>query len=659
MRGSYEFPEFLRVPKMSNPYIYRGAVRSPDLFFGRQHELQEIAAFLNGNQSVSIVGPRKIGKTSLLMQLMRPQTWPALGLADANLFVYLDCEVLGESTHEEIFGHIASEIQNALEDRALPEEPALALVVESPSRLSFEGAIRKLNRRDLRVIIILDEFERLSANGNLNVNFFNALRSAAGRYQLVFLTASSRPLIQLTYSSRSQDILSSPFFNIFAPVFLRLFSEEEARQLIRVPAQRQGRPFATTLENFIFTLAGGHPLALQVACFHAWEVADEGPNAEVELSRRVMQELHAHFQYYWHNLTHQEQRTLRTVRGAEERDLEDTTLREVLRELVQKSLLVPGTGHYRYPSRAWADFVSLQTPTTSDAIGPSHELSGASFGAYEVLELIGRGGMAEVYRGRHIHLKRTVAIKILAASLAEDVDSRQRFEREAQAVATLDHDNIVHVYDFGFTNNSCYMVIEYIEGQTLADYLHLNGRLTLEQALPILEDVASALDYAHEHHVVHRDVKPSNVMLQMTEARPCPKAFLTDFGVAKIRTGLTATRSGIVGTLEYMAPEQIVDSTRVDHRIDVYALGIIAYQAMTGRLPFTGDNPGAIVMAHVGTPVPDPRREVPDLSAGVAQAIQKALAKDPNDRFATAGAFAAALSAVFQQQPAPIELIGK
>lgn len=156
---------------MSNPYIYRGAVRTPEMFFGRQHELQEIAAFLNGNQSVSVVGPRKIGKTSLLLQLMRPQTWPSLGLTENNLFVYLDCEVLGESNHEEIFGHIASEIQLALEDRHLPEEPAIALAVESPTRLSFEGAIRKLNRRDLRVVIILDEFERLSANTSLNVDF--------------------------------------------------------------------------------------------------------------------------------------------------------------------------------------------------------------------------------------------------------------------------------------------------------------------------------------------------------------------------------------------------------------------------------------------------------------------------------------------------------
>lgn len=390
-----------------------------------------------------------------------------------------------------------------------------------------------------------------------------------------------------------------------------------------MPAQRGGRSFAPPLENFIFALAGGHPLALQVGCFHAWEVAEQGPAAEVEISRRVMQELHAHFQYYWHNLTHQEQRTLRVVRSSEESDLEDTTMREILRELVQKSLLLPGpiiTATLREIGR----FLSLcKHPLLQMLPGHRIELSGSNLGAYEVLELIGRGGMAEVYRGRHIHLKRTVAIKILAASLAEDADSRQRFEREAQAVATLDHPNIVHVYDFGFTHSSSFMVIEYIEGQTLADYLYLRRRLTPDEMLPIIQDIADALDYAHSRNIVHRDVKPSNVMLQMTEERPCPKAFLTDFGVAKIRTGLTATRSGIVGTLEYMAPEQIVDSRQVDHRIDVYALGIITFQMITGQLPFSGDNPGAIVMAHVGSPVPDPRQYVPELAPAAALAIRK------------------------------------
>ncbi len=272
---------------MNNPYISRGPVRNPEMFFGRTQELQEIAAFLAGNQSVSIVGPRKIGKTSLLFQLLRPEAWAELGLGENNIFVYLDCEVLAECQHDEIFAQFATSISDAIDERKLPPEPFLEEVIAHPSRLGFERAVRKLNQRNLRVVIILDEFERLSTNTRLDVNFFNALRSAAGRYLLAFVTASARPLIQLTFSSSSQEILSSPFFNIFAPLFLGLLSEKEARGLIRKPAQAAGITFTQEVEDFIFNLAGGSPLALQVACFYAF---DQTHTLE-EVERHTAQEM--------------------------------------------------------------------------------------------------------------------------------------------------------------------------------------------------------------------------------------------------------------------------------------------------------------------------------------------------------------------------------
>ena len=236
---------------VANPYISRGPVRSADVFYGREHELREIASFLNGNQSISLVGPRKIGKTSLLFHLMRPEIRQALGLDIGNLFAYLDCELLGESSVEEVFGQFAAEIGAVMVDMELPPEPALEAVIAKPSRLGFETAVRRLNQRNLRVVMLLDEFERVSTNTALDVNFFNALRSAAGRYQLVFITASARPLIELTYSDRSREILSSPFFNIFAPMFLGLLPESEARQLICDPAQRLGLPFTPEQEIFL------------------------------------------------------------------------------------------------------------------------------------------------------------------------------------------------------------------------------------------------------------------------------------------------------------------------------------------------------------------------------------------------------------------------
>ncbi len=632
---------------MENPYIYRGPVRDPAMFFGRRHELNEIAAFLRGNQSVSVVGPRKIGKTSLLFHLMRPQTWPELGLGLGGegeagiLFAYLDCEVLGESGHEEIMASFASEIAAALEGHGLEPEPALEQAIDSPSRLSFENAVRKLNRRGLRLVLILDEFERLSTNANLDVNFFNAL-PAAGRSQLAFVTASAMPLIQLTYAERSKEILSSPFFNIFAQLFLGLMPEREAMQLIEEPARAAGAPFSPELASFIFSLVGGHPLALQVACFHAMSTPDD----RTEIERQTLLELTPHFQYYWHNLSPQEQSALRQLSNIASRADSDTTLRGVLRDLAQKCMLVAEGESYCYASKLWASFIAAQA-APQGLVQKGGLLTGTRLGTYEVLELLGRGGMAEVYKGRHPRLNRTVAIKILPPSLAAEADFRQRFEQEARAVAALRHPNIVQVFDFGDVEGTYYMVMEYIEGTDLARHLRDNGPLTLEQVRPIVQDMAAALDHAHGQGLVHRDIKPSNVMLQPQGSAPGGwRAILTDFGIAKILASDTAaTKTGMMmGTLNYMAPEQVRVSRHVDGRADVYSLGVMIYEMLVGELPFRGENPGAIMLAHLQQPPPDPRLSLPELPDSVALAILRALAKEPEERWPTAGELAAALN---------------
>lgn len=346
---------------LNNPYVSRGPLRTADMFFGRTLELQEIAAFLRGNQSVSIVGPRRIGKTSTLFHLRRPTTWPGLGLGQDNLFVYLDCEVLGDGTPQDILGQFAEELALELGERGLPAEPALEQAVERPARLSFEAALRKLNQRGLRVVLMLDEFERLSTNPHLDVNFFNALRSAAGRYQLVFITASAHSLVELTFSGRSQDILTSPFFNIFAPLFLGLLAEDDARRLIRQPAQAIGLPFAPAVEDYIYRLAGGQPLAVQVACFHAFNAGLAGrADDTAAIERETLQELAAHFQYTWRGLSPLEQGALCQLDEAVSRAPLDTAMRGVLRDLVHKCLLVVQAGVYAYPSQAWASFVAAQ-----------------------------------------------------------------------------------------------------------------------------------------------------------------------------------------------------------------------------------------------------------------------------------------------------------
>jgi hypothetical protein len=628
---------------MNNPYISRGPVRTPDMFFGRTRELNEIAVFLSGDQSVSIVGPRKIGKTSLLFHLMRPSVWPELNLADDNLFVYLDCQVLGQGGHGEIFGQFAGEMAAALDERDLPPEPALEIAIDNPTRRSFEGALRKLNRRGLRVVLMLDAFERLSTNPELDVNFFNALRSAAGRYQLVFLTASVRPLIELTFSGRSQEILSSPFFNIFALLYLGLLPQEESYQLIREPVQNTELNFSPAIEEFLYTLVGGHPLALQLACFHAWELVDD--TAEIE--QRTRRELDAHFQYYWQHLTPAERETLDQVSDPAWRAANNTIQRGILRDLVQKCLLTAEGGGYRYPCRAWATFVAAQTPEPPSPAPTKAPVRQTHFGPYEVLERLGRGGMGQVYKGHHPRLDRTVAIKVLAESLAADEDFRRRFEREARAVAALKHPNIVQVFDFGDVDGKYYMVMEYLAGNDLGQFMAETGPLSLDQAQPLLQDVAKALDYAHAQGLLHRDVKPANIMLEPLTAgeQSRQRAILTDFGMVKLRAGKSDAlkTGGSMGTPAYMAPEQIQGSEHIDHRADIYALGVTLYQMLTGRLPFADDNPAALVLAHLQLPPPDPRTLVPALSDSVAGAVLRALAKNPEQRYPTAGELVEAL----------------
>jgi serine/threonine-protein kinase len=251
--------------------------------------------------------------------------------------------------------------------------------------------------------------------------------------------------------------------------------------------------------------------------------------------------------------------------------------------------------------------------------------------------------MSVVYKGRQVSLGRLVAIKVLLASLARQPNFRHRFEREARVVASLRHSNIVQLFDYGESNSIYYMVMEYLGGQTLGDQLRASGAMPIPQACTIIAELAEALDYAHLQGVVHRDVKPSNVMLAPVTASggADQRAVLMDFGIARMAGGVTnITNTGLIGTFDYMAPEQIRDAKDVDGRADIYSLGVMAFQMLTGKLPFSASNPSAVLIAHMQQPAPDPRTLRPDLPDNVARAILKALEKDPVKRFTTAGLMA-------------------
>ncbi len=263
------------------------------------------------------------------------------------------------------------------------------------------------------------------------------------------------------------------------------------------------------------------------------------------------------------------------------------------------------------------------------------------FGEYKNLELIGRGGMAQIYKSHHPRLNCPVAIKLLSVELALEEDFPIRFEREAEIVSKLQHPNIVRLFDYGKLEQTHFMVMEYIAGEDLERRLRNCARLALAEVAKIVGDVASALDYAHSQGLVHRDIKPSNIMLDKNGDR----AVLTDFGVAKMLNRKTSlTQSGVlIGTLSYLSPEQIQDAP-LDGRADIYALGVMVYQMLTGELPFKQGNMGALLIAHMTQPAPDPRSIVADLPLSVSAMIAHAMAKQPDDRYQKAGEFAQALS---------------
>lgn len=263
-------------------------------------------------------------------------------------------------------------------------------------------------------------------------------------------------------------------------------------------------------------------------------------------------------------------------------------------------------------------------------------------GRYRIEDLLGKGGMSAVYKATDPNLRRVVAVKLIHSHLTDDESFVRRFEEEAATVAQLRHPNIIQVFDFNHDEGTYYIIFEFLPGETLQSRIkrlsQSNRPMDLQEVVKITAGIADALDYAHKRNLVHRDVKPANVMINV-HGQP----ILMDFGIVKIVGGTQHTATGAtIGTARYMSPEQI-RSTNIDGRTDIYSLGVMLYEMVGGQAPYESDSAMTVMMMHVSDPVPDVRSLRPGVPPALLTIINRAMSKDPNQRFRTAGEMAAAL----------------
>lgn len=265
---------------------------------------------------------------------------------------------------------------------------------------------------------------------------------------------------------------------------------------------------------------------------------------------------------------------------------------------------------------------------------------------YEIIEKIGVGGMAIVYKAKDLLLNRVVTIKVLREQFASDDDFVRRFRREAQSAASLSHPNIVSIYDVGKDGDTEYIVMEYVEGQNLKELIRNYAPLSSEQSINLARQIAEAIRHAHEHHIIHRDIKPHNILVTADG-----RAKVTDFGIARAVSAATMTHTGdIIGSVHYLSPEQ-AKGVQTNEQSDLYSLGIILYELLTGKVPYDGETPVAIALKHLQeNPVP-PSQLNPRISQGIENVILKAIAKAPERRYQTAVEFVEDLNHIQNGEP--------
>ena len=567
---------------------------------------------------------------------------------------------------KELFSGMAAETGDA----SLAQlEPALDSLRATLDRFRAEG--RKL-------VIVFDEFEAITANRAFDLDFYSFLRSIANNYDVAYITSSGRDLQDLC---RTQLIADSPFFNIFTNVFLRAFTRQAALDLIAGPSAEAGLPLAGYSRR-ILEIAGHFPYFLQIACSAYFDhlLENDGKLDREEVEATFLDEAKGQFRFMWDHLADGYRRCIRDFVADGKVDKEHEHLYE---DLKRQGYFIEDDRGPRIFSSLFASVISRPRIITTElretdrAVMAIHEGRTEKVVAPPLIEpkgyiarftikrSLGSGGMGEIFEAQDTDLQRTVAIKVLASRYVEDGSMKRRFLREARMASKLNHPNIATIYEIGEAAGNPYIVMEYVQGETLAERLSA-GPLDVNSIVEIGQQIADALAEAHERSVVHRDIKSANIMI--TERG---RVKVLDFGLAKpLRHGERSrrrarnspgsktssgsrpqdehlTESGILlGTVSYMSPEQASGNGEVTHLSDLFSLGVVLYEATTGRLPFDGDTYFQTIEAITRRAAPSIKRSRRDAPAPLIAIIERLLKKAPAERYQSAATVAEDLGQV-------------
>jgi tRNA A-37 threonylcarbamoyl transferase component Bud32 len=629
-----------------NPYLNRVAIKDTAQFFGRSREVSKIFSRIGSSrpQSISVVGERRIGKSSLLYYINHPQVRSRLLDASGSYtFAFIDLQQKRRLTLTEFFKELFSLIAREVNDDSVARlEPAFDSV-----RALLEG----FRREGRKLVVLFDEFDAITTNRAFDLEFYSFLRSIANNYDVAYVTSSARDLQELCHT---QLIADSPFFNIFTNVFLRAFTRKEAAELIAKPSAEAGLP----LEGYarrIMELAGHFPYFLQIACSAYFDQLSEngGKLDREEVEATFLDEAKGQFRFIWDHMSDSHRRC---VRDFVENGQVEKEQAHVYEDLKRAGYFIEDDRGPRIFSTVFPTVISRPRVITTElretdraamavhdgktekvAAPPLIEPEG-HIGRFDIRRSLGAGGMGEIFEAYDTDLQRTVAIKVLASKHVEDETMKQRFLREARMASQLNHPNIATIYEIGEAAGNPYIVMEYVEGETLADRL-ANGPLDFKEIVEVGGQSSAALAEAHERGVVHRDIKSANIMITGRG-----KVKVLDFGLAKPLPAIDRavskahlTESGVLlGTVSYMSPEQATGRGEVTHLSDIFSLGVVLYEITTGALPFEGETYFQTIEAidkRPHAPVSKRRKGAP---AALADVIERMLKKAPAERYQSA-----------------------